>query len=92
MNEDTNTNTNLLDQPAHAHSHKGEDKVKAKRFYEDLDLMPFGKHRGERLQDVPASYFHWLWQQRPLSDIKLEQYIQNNLPALKIEHPDGIWS
>ena len=26
----------------------------------DEDLMPFGKHKGERLCDIPASYFLWL--------------------------------
>ncbi len=23
--------------------------------------MPFGKHQGKRLEDVPASYLLWLW-------------------------------
>lgn len=27
----------------------------------DTDPMPFGKHKGEPLQDVPASYLAWLW-------------------------------
>jgi len=60
--------------------------------YEDLDLMPFGKHVNLRLQDVPASYFHWLWTQRPLNDKRLEAYIKKNIHALKQEHPDGIWT
>lgn len=60
--------------------------------YCDTDLMNFGKHKNERLQDVPASYFHWLWTQRPISDKRLEKYIKNNLNALKQEYPDGIWS
>jgi uncharacterized protein (DUF3820 family) len=59
--------------------------------YGDLDLMPFGKYVNERLQDVPASYLHWLWINRPISDRKLENYIKNNLKALKQEYPDGIW-
>jgi uncharacterized protein (DUF3820 family) len=25
----------------------------------DSDPMPFGKHRGQRLGDVPDSYFRW---------------------------------
>ena len=29
--------------------------------YTDLDVMPFGKHKNELLQDVPAHYFRWLW-------------------------------
>lgn len=27
----------------------------------DDDLMPFGKHKGERMEDVPDSYLAWLW-------------------------------
>jgi uncharacterized protein (DUF3820 family) len=60
--------------------------------YEDTDPMPFGKYRGMMMQDVPASYLFWLWNQRPLSDKKLENYIYNNIHALKQEHPDGIWT
>lgn len=59
--------------------------------YDDTDLMQFGKYVNERLQDVPASYLHWLWSCRPIHDKKLENYIYNNLDALKQEHPDGIW-
>lgn len=59
--------------------------------YDDLTLMPFGRYSGERLQDVPASYLHWVWTQKPLSDRRLEDYIRKNLHHLKIEHPDGIW-
>jgi hypothetical protein len=29
--------------------------------YTDLDLMPFGKHKGEPMQDVPAHYLRWWW-------------------------------
>lgn len=60
--------------------------------YDDLDLMPFGKYINERLQDVPASYLHYLWTKRPISDRRLEAYIRKNIHALKQEHPDGIWT
>lgn len=59
----------------------------------DLDPMPFGKHRGTPMQDVPAHYLHFLWQngmkdeQSPVAD-----YIRRNLNALKQEYTDGIWS
>ncbi len=59
--------------------------------YGDTDLMDFGKYKNEMLQDVPASYLHWLWTQRPISDKRLEAYIKANITALKKEHPDGIW-
>ncbi len=25
-------------------------------------LMPFGKYRGERVQDLPENYLNWLWE------------------------------
>ena len=27
------------------------------------DEMPFGKHKGERLDDVPEHYLRWLWEE-----------------------------
>lgn len=66
------------------------DNVEA---YVDTDLIDFGRYKNLRLQDVPASYLHWLWTQgRPMRDKKLENYIRNNLDALKDEYPDGIWT
>ncbi len=60
----------------------------------DTDPMPFGKHKGVPMQDVPASYLHYLWQngmkedrQSPVAD-----YIRRSLSALRVEHPDLIWS
>jgi uncharacterized protein (DUF3820 family) len=58
----------------------------------DLDLMPWGKHKGTPLQDVPASYFHWLWVNgKNAEKSPMAQYIRENLNALKQEYPDGIW-
>lgn len=67
-------------------------KIDTSNEYNDLTPMPFGRYKGELLQDVPASYLHWLWTQRPLSDIRLEAYIKRNINALKQEYPDGIWT
>lgn len=41
--------------------------------FNDLDPMPFGKHKGEPMQDVPARYLSWLWNQ---DDFK-KQYCKN---------------
>ncbi len=60
--------------------------------YTDDTLMPFGKHKGVPLCRLSASYLHWLWTQKPLSDKKLQDYIEDNISALKLEHPDGIWT
>jgi hypothetical protein len=52
----------------------------------DLDLMPFGKHKGTPMQDVPASYLEWLWNKRPLVDQKaVENYIWNSKEAIEKE-------
>ena len=61
---------------------------KRKTAYGDLDRMPFGKHKGTPLQDVDPKYLLWLWDQRPLSDKKLEDYIYNSMEALKMEVGD----
>lgn len=59
----------------------------------DTDPMPFGKHKGEPMQDVPASYFHYLWHNglREDKQSNVASYIRRNLSALKQDHPDGFW-
>lgn len=60
----------------------------------DDDIMWFGKHQGVRLVDIPADYFHWLYQQPnygPKADNPLARYIRRNIAAFKMEYPDLIW-
>ena len=59
----------------------------------DLSPMPFGKHKGQPMQDVPAKYLHWLWfagkkddKQCPVAD-----YIRRHFQAIQQETPDAIW-
>lgn len=66
----------------------------------DTDPMPFGKYKDTPMQDVPASYLHWLWTQnngrdqrtQMLSSDPVLDYINRNKSALKQEHPDGLWA
>lgn len=51
----------------------------------DKDEMPFGKHKGERLGDVPASYLLWLGNQDLRRYPELKKYIDDNRKALEIE-------
>ncbi len=54
----------------------------------DQDIMPFGKYRGEKMEDIPASYLLWLREsghKGPVGD-----YIEENLAALMKECPDYI--
>lgn len=64
------------------------------RELNDDDLMPFGKYKGEMMQDVPADYLHWLWiggMKDRVRTSNVAAYIYNNMEHLKKEHPDAIW-
>lgn len=61
---------------------------------QDTDLMPFGQHKGKPMQDVPATYLHYLWTQRGLKDDKynpVADYIRRRKAVLEMEFIDGIW-
>ena len=64
----------------------------------DADPMPFGKYRGKRMDEVPASYLHWLWvnERDPLRNKvatdAVAAYIHNSRLSLAAEYPDGIWT
>jgi uncharacterized protein (DUF3820 family) len=60
----------------------------------DTDKMPFGMHKDKPMSDVPASYFHYLWNSGKSHELKIcpvARYIKRNMDALKMEHKDGIW-
>lgn len=61
---------------------------------QDADVMPYGKYKGEPMQDVPASYLHWLWINGKKDDKydAVADYIRRNLTALQQENPDAIWT
>jgi hypothetical protein len=65
------------------------------RFTEldDLSPMPFGKHCGEPMEDVPVEYLHWLWQNglKNEPEKSVNRYIRRNLDALKLENRYLIW-
>lgn len=50
----------------------------------DKSLMPFGKHKGEKLANVPASYLLWAFDNLPLND-NLKKYIRENKEVLEQE-------
>lgn len=57
----------------------------------DLDPMPFGKYKGALMQDVPASYLHWLYTNSVNKYCPVFNYCKDNLNHLKKEYEDGIW-
>lgn len=58
----------------------------------DTDPMPFGKHKGKPMQDVPVNYLHYLWESGLSKEDKpVANYIRRSLSSLKEENPDLIW-
>jgi uncharacterized protein (DUF3820 family) len=55
----------------------------------DQDEMPFGKHKGEKMENVPASYLLWL-RDNGLSHPGVKNYVEENLTVLLTECPDYI--
>lgn len=53
--------------------------------YGDSTPMPFGKFKSQKLVDVPAWYLLDLWYKKPISDKKLQDYIEDNLDVLNKE-------
>ena len=65
------------------------------KILHDDDLMPFGKHKGIPMQDVPADYLYYLWHNGMKNQTKtsnVAKYIEDNLDVLKTENEDLIWS
>lgn len=64
----------------------------------DSDWMPFGKYGPKKgdprvMCDVPASYFHFLWNNGNMrgETSPVANYIRESLEALKDEDSDLIW-
>ena len=54
----------------------------------DESIMQFGKHKGRKLRDVPASYLLWIlntWDEVPF---RLHQYLVENQDALLMQARD----
>jgi uncharacterized protein (DUF3820 family) len=52
--------------------------------YTDRTIMPFGKHKGKMLSQVPGAYLIWLLDNQ-CSDSKLKRYINDNMDSLSQE-------
>lgn len=59
----------------------------------DQSPMPFGKYKGDKMEDVPARYLHWLWTNGKEKDMgcPVADYIRRNKSALETEYKDAIW-
>jgi uncharacterized protein (DUF3820 family) len=50
----------------------------------DTDLMPWGKYKGTRMIDIPATYLLWLLENDKCSGL-VKKYIQDNKDVLKTQ-------
>lgn len=41
----------------------------------DARTMPFGKHKGERVDQLPSDYLRWLLEKEVIQDDDLEDYV-----------------
>ncbi len=58
----------------------------------DESIMPFGKHKGKEMANVPASYLLWIYDEWTLPNPRfgfahqeVKAYIEENLEVLKKE-------
>lgn len=50
----------------------------------DNSLMPYGKYKGDKMLNVPASYLIWLYENNKAS-VDVLAYIKDNLEVLKMQ-------
>lgn len=50
----------------------------------DESIMPFGKYKGEKMANIPASYLLWLYENSKVYG-EVKEYIKNNLVTIKQE-------
>jgi uncharacterized protein (DUF3820 family) len=50
----------------------------------DKSLMPFGKYQGTEMENVPASYLIWLYDNNKCNK-EVKEYIEDNMDVLKME-------
>jgi hypothetical protein len=64
------------------------------RPWADEDIIPFGKHRGKKLANVPAHYLVWFWENAKIKQLdragyKVFKYVDENIEDLRKEARQG---
>ena len=52
---------------------------------EDDSLMPWGIHKGKKMEKVPAAYLLWLYDNKKCGEGNVKDYIIDNLDVLEKE-------
>lgn len=50
----------------------------------DQSIMPFGKHKGKTLAEVPHSWFEYMYYRDRLTG-ELKNYAEENVPIIRFE-------
>lgn len=50
--------------------------------FTDRSIMPYGKHKGKMMANVPADYLLFIWENHELRG-PLKEYISENLEVIK---------
>lgn len=50
----------------------------------DQSIMPFGKHKGKTLGEVPHAWFEYMYFRNRLSG-ELKKYAEENVPIIRFE-------
>ena len=58
-------------------------EIKPVAVLEDDDLMPTGKYKNKKMVDVPASYLIYIFDKEMVSNIRVKNYIIDNLDVLR---------
>lgn len=54
--------------------------------YTDQSILYYGnKYRGQKLGNIPASYFVFIYENNYTMDTRLKKYIEENMGAFKLE-------
>lgn len=49
----------------------------------DDSIMPWGKHQGKKMANVPSSYLLWLYEEGKLKDKEVKAYVEDNLVVIR---------
>lgn len=55
----------------------------------DSSLMPYGKYKGKKMANIPASYLLWMYRNDKLFK-SLEVYVEENMNALEKEEKEEL--
>lgn len=56
----------------------------------DNSLMPYGKYKGKKMANIPASYLLWMYRNDKLFKA-LEVYVEENMDVLEKEEKEELY-